>query len=309
MCFGKREKDCPLAQLGWDDSVLWHVQMALVAISLKWRNRWKVSVCLFWIGELVLMSIVVSWAPITCPSPSSSLETNSDQLSPSAIKSEPRMIKFESDACVVGCNKPAALKGRKGALASILGGTVSWPLLKGSLMCRPRCCWGGARGARGDKRLSGGPLTPALPREMSEEAAGWQTSRCALKKPWRLAGAYPNLCRRQISPGSPRRLEHSLFWHQINQMQNGRQLGLLWIQRPLRRHLDTITLTSAPRGVSIWRDVKGKEKRGKTKPKGRIPDRWSLIHVYLDPGLRSNCSLLKSDQMQCSKKKHGFYCE
>ena len=54
----------------------------------------------------------------------------------------------------------------------------------------------------GDERLSGGPLTPAVPREMSQEAAGWQTSRCALKKPWRLAGAYPNLCRRQISPGS-----------------------------------------------------------------------------------------------------------
>lgn len=132
-------------------------------------------------------------------------------------------------------------------------------------MCRPRCCGGGARGARGDKRLSGGPLTPALPREMSEEAAGWQTSRCTLKKPWRLAGAYPNLCRRQISPGSPRRREHSLFWHQINQMQNGRQLGLLWIQRPPRRHLDSITLSRIPRRVSIWRDVKGKEKREKEK--------------------------------------------
>lgn len=61
----------------------------------------------------------------------------------------------------------------------------------------------------GDERLGGGPLTRAVPREMSEEAAGGQTSRCALKKPRRLAGAYPNLCRRQISPGSLRRPQGS----------------------------------------------------------------------------------------------------
>lgn len=209
------------------------------------------------------------------------------------------MIKFESDACLEGCNKQAALKGRKRALASILGGTVSWPLLKGSLMCRPRCCGGGARGVRGDKRLSGGPLTPALPREMSEEAAGWQTSRCTLKKPWRLAGAYPNLCRRQISPGSPRRREHSLFWHQINQMQNGRQLGLLWIQRPPRRHLDSITLTRTPRRVSIWRDVKGKEKREKKKSRkaGSQSDEASSVCVWI---LVSGAIVCWPDQTKCS---------
>lgn len=77
----------------------------------------------------------------------------------------------------------------------------------------------------GDKRLSGGPLTPAVPREMSEEAAGGQTSRCALKKPWRLAGAYPDLRRRQISPASQE--TPVLLWHQISQMQTGCQLGPL----------------------------------------------------------------------------------
>ena len=97
----------------------------------------------------------------------------------------------------------------------------------------PRCCWGGPGGAVGDERLSGGPLTPAVPREMSQEAAGWQTSRCALKKPWRLAGAYPNLCRRQISPGSSG--DPSAPLASNSQMQNGRQLGLLWTQAPARK--------------------------------------------------------------------------
>lgn len=152
-------------------------------------------------------------------------------------------------------------------------------------MYRPRCCWGGREGAKGDKRLSGDPLTSALPREMSKEAAGWQTSRCTLKKPWRLAGAYPNLCRRQISPGSPRRLRYSLFWHQISQTQNGCQLGLLWIQRPLSEHLDTIRLTRAPKIVSTWRDVKGKEKREKKKSwkPGSQTDEASCTHVTGSP--------------------------
>lgn len=123
----------------------------------------------------------------------------------------------------------------------------------------------GARGVRGDKRLSGGPLTPALPREMSEEAAGCQTSRCTLKKPWRLAGAYPNLCRRQISPGSPGRLEHSLFWHQINQMQNGRQLGLLWIQRPPEKASGHHHTHQGPKESEHLERCQGKGKEGERK--------------------------------------------
>lgn len=151
-------------------------------------------------------------------------------------------MKFELNAYLEGRNKQAASKGR--ALAPILGGTTSRPPLKRSLMCGPRCCWGGPGRAVGDKRLSGGPLTLAVPREMSEEPAGWQTSRCALKKPWRLAGANPNLCRRQISPGFLWRphaplasnkpdAERTSTWPFVNP---GSQRG----------NLDPITLTRAP---------------------------------------------------------------
>lgn len=93
----------------------------------------------------------------------------------------------------------------KGHWPPVWGGQCLDLFSKEVLCTDPGAVEGGAGGAKGDKRLSGDPLTPALPREMSKEAAGWQTSRCTLKKPWRLAGAYPNLRRRQISPGSLRR--------------------------------------------------------------------------------------------------------
>jgi hypothetical protein len=117
---------------------------------------------------------------------------------------------------------------------------------------------------------------------MSEEAVGWQRSRCALKKPWRLAEAYPNLCRRQISPGSLRRPQCSLLasnkpdaewtstWPFVN-------------PGPWSRHLDTITLTRAPRRVSISRVCLGKEKN--RKEKGSKAGSWLDVGSFVSASL------------------------
>lgn len=111
---------------------------------------------------------------------------------------------------------------------------------------------------------------------MSEEAAGWQTSRCALKKPWRLAGAYPNLCRKQISPGfsgdpsSPLAsnkpdAEWTSTWPFVN-------------PRPQRGNLDTITLTRAPKENEVLKNMFRKRKREERKwLQGRSTGRGTLL--------------------------------
>ena len=131
----------------------------------------------------------------------------------------------------------------------------------------------------GDERLSGGPLTPAVPREMSQEAAGWQTSRCALKKPWRLAGAYPNLCRRQISPGSSGDPSAPLASKKARCRMD---VNLAFCEpRPRRGNLDTITPT---RGLkedkvlkSMFRKMK-REERKDCKARARVDE----PHLCLD---------------------------
>jgi len=45
------------------------------------------------------------------------------------------MIKFESDACLDRCNKQAALKRRKGALASSLGRGQCLDLFSKEVLC------------------------------------------------------------------------------------------------------------------------------------------------------------------------------
>lgn len=94
--------------------------------------------------------------PLPVQSPGSSLETNSDQLSPSVIKSEPCMIKFESDACLERSHKHTASKGRKGALASSLGvgGGQCLDLFSKEVLCTdPGAVGAGLEGQREIKGL------------------------------------------------------------------------------------------------------------------------------------------------------------